>query len=221
MTDPESSFDSTFFTAACLRRSIFYAFLEEDGFSEAQFVLLLSVVDNDGDALSLNSIAERLLLSPSTISKAATEMESRGLLIRKPSPEDGRILQLSPSAHLGEFLSTTEENLRAALALAYNPDLLEQVRPTLVKGVRLGGRSCNIWSESMMDSMPVSCNLSATSLFLRHVDSTLKSKWYLSNTDARILQYLGEMNRHNRVNTLNHTSILENSGVWICFGRVL
>lgn len=61
---------------------------------------LLVQLDEAGEAgLRLRDLAARLLISPSNVTRRTESLERRGLLARRPDPEDGRgvIAALSPA----------------------------------------------------------------------------------------------------------------------------
>ena len=73
-------------------RKAFLLPLELDG-RQARY--LLEICDRPG--ISQEALSRRLLLDKSTVARQCCAMEENGLLLRKPSEEDKRILQLYPS----------------------------------------------------------------------------------------------------------------------------
>jgi DNA-binding MarR family transcriptional regulator len=51
---------------------------------------LARVAEASGGELSISALADRILLSPSRVSRLVAELERSGLVERRPNPEDGR-----------------------------------------------------------------------------------------------------------------------------------
>ncbi|MDG4830918.1 MarR family transcriptional regulator [Solwaraspora sp. WMMD1047] len=62
----------------------------ESGLSEADYDVLSTLSETDGDRLRLTELAARLLWSTSRLSHHVTRMQNRGLVARQECPDDAR-----------------------------------------------------------------------------------------------------------------------------------
>lgn len=69
--------------------------------SPAQMTLLDKITEDPG--CGVQDIADRLDISPPTVSVGVNKLEESGLVMRKPNPEDGRSVQFFPTVS-GETL---------------------------------------------------------------------------------------------------------------------
>ncbi|MEN2793425.1 MarR family transcriptional regulator [Sphingomonas oligophenolica] len=93
---------------------VFQAFSEsraaEFGLTPQQHQTLLAIRGMAPSPVSIGYIAERLILKPHSASGLVTRLEALGLVVRRPSPHDGRqaLIELTPKARaLLERLSAT------------------------------------------------------------------------------------------------------------------
>jgi DNA-binding MarR family transcriptional regulator len=96
------------------------------GVRAGQQYILLTLWEED--CLAPGEVARRLDLSTPTVTRAATRMESAGLLTRKPHPTDRRLVRLC--------LTPRGRSLRQAVRREMN-DLTEQALGALAAGERV------------------------------------------------------------------------------------
>jgi DNA-binding MarR family transcriptional regulator len=75
-----------------------------------EFALLRAVAANEGEAQ--NALAERLHISPSWMVSIVDELESRGLLERRPHARDRRVRNLHLTAAGKKLLKRAEQHAR-------------------------------------------------------------------------------------------------------------
>jgi DNA-binding MarR family transcriptional regulator len=70
-----------------------------------QWMMLLAILELDGgDGVQLNAVAKMLHVDPSFVTTQSKIIESKGLINRKPSPTDARIVRMSLSRKVRRFL---------------------------------------------------------------------------------------------------------------------
>ncbi|GLI98961.1 MarR family winged helix-turn-helix transcriptional regulator [Sphingobium sp. BS19] len=112
-----------------LRR--FLAFAEdnarEKGLTVQQHQLLLAIRGHYAGDVSINWVAERLLIKPHSASELVNRLESRSLVIRSRSEHDGRrvCLRLTPLA----------EQILAELSSVHRSEI-ERIQPSLLRALR-------------------------------------------------------------------------------------
>jgi DNA-binding MarR family transcriptional regulator len=57
----------------------------------AAYDVLLRLARTPGRALRMSDLAERVMISPSGLTRLVDRLEARGLVVRKSEPEDGRV----------------------------------------------------------------------------------------------------------------------------------
>jgi DNA-binding MarR family transcriptional regulator len=67
------------------------------GLSPRHYELLLMIRAADGQRSTVSELVERLQLTQSTVTELVQRAEESGLLTRRPSAEDGRVVHLSLS----------------------------------------------------------------------------------------------------------------------------
>jgi len=63
----------------------------QHGLPLAAYDVLLRLARAPGRSLRMSDLAERVLLSPSGLTRRVDRLEAKGLVERKPDPEDGRV----------------------------------------------------------------------------------------------------------------------------------
>jgi len=91
------------------------------GLTVPQTALMRVVVFQNG--VSLKDLSRRLSLAHSTVSGIVDRLESRGMLVRRADPEDGRITRIHPAPAVTEYMRSqfpalTRGPLEAALRRA-------------------------------------------------------------------------------------------------------
>ncbi len=96
-------------------------------------------------ALTLNELAAQLYLDKSTASRVVDALERKGYVARRPHPQDGRALQLEPTAAGHALHARIETDILAEerrLLAGFAPDVREAM-------VRLLGRLTRVASQSV------------------------------------------------------------------------
>lgn len=108
----------------------------------------------DHGPLTLNELAGRLLLDKSTTSRVVTALERKGYATRRRHPEEGRTVQLEPTAAGRDLRRTIESDILArdgAILQDLDPEVRRSVTRTLDELARVarrgpppsdGGSSC-------------------------------------------------------------------------------
>jgi len=91
------------------------------GLTVPQTALMRAVVFDSG--VSLKDLSRQLSLAHSTVSGIVDRLETRGMLARRPDPDDGRICRIYPAPAVAEYMRTrfpalTQGPLQAALRRA-------------------------------------------------------------------------------------------------------
>ncbi len=101
------------------------------GLTVPQTALMRAVVLQNG--VSLKELSRQLSLAHSTVSGIVDRLQSRGMLVRRADPQDGRISRIHPAPAVTEFMRTqfpalTQGPLQAALKRAQpaERDVIEQ-----------------------------------------------------------------------------------------------
>jgi DNA-binding MarR family transcriptional regulator len=84
------------------------------GLNPTQAQVLVTLARESGAGLRLNEIAERLAVSPPTVSDSVSALERKGLLLKRPAPDDRRAVAVT----------LTTEGHHEARAAAVWPDLM-------------------------------------------------------------------------------------------------
>lgn len=84
-----------------LRRPL-EAEVAKGGLTQPQTAVMRAVVHQNG--LSLKDLSREVSLAHSTVSGIVDRLEKRGLLERRPDPEDGRTSRIWPTAAVTEFV---------------------------------------------------------------------------------------------------------------------
>src|SRR6266511_604164 len=92
-----------------LRRSEELA--REHGLTPQQHLLLLMIAGADGGTSTVSTLVDRLQLTQSTVTELVQRAEEAGLVSRRPSPADGRVVQLSLTADGESRLAKVHEVL--------------------------------------------------------------------------------------------------------------
>lgn len=88
----------------------------DSGLSNADYDVLSTLSESDGNRVRLSALAVRMLWSKSRLSRHVSRMEERGLVVREESPGDGR----------GAIIALTDQGLQTIVDAA--PDHVESVR---------------------------------------------------------------------------------------------
>jgi DNA-binding MarR family transcriptional regulator len=74
---------------------------EEHGLSLGDYDVLVRLARAPDRALRMSDLAERVMLSPSGLTRMVDRLAARGLVERRPAPEDGRVAlaALTPEGH--------------------------------------------------------------------------------------------------------------------------
>jgi DNA-binding MarR family transcriptional regulator len=86
---------------------------EEHDLSFSEYDVLLRLARAPGRALRMTELAERVLLSPSGLTRLVDRLTTKGLIRRRPDPEDGRVTlaHLTPRG-LAELRTAARTHLR-------------------------------------------------------------------------------------------------------------
>jgi DNA-binding MarR family transcriptional regulator len=88
----------------------FHEILKPLDLEPGEFALLRAVAASDGEAQ--NALAERLHISPSWMVAVVDELESRGLIARRPHARDRRVRHLHLTAEGKKLLRRAEQQAR-------------------------------------------------------------------------------------------------------------
>lgn len=121
-TWPRDEFQSVFWSTKRAMAEATDVAYRKHGVRGGQQFILMCLWQEDG--LSPGEIARRLELATPTVTKAATRMESAGLLKRKPDPNDRRLVRLCLTARGRELEATLDAEMAALSERA-----LETLRP--------------------------------------------------------------------------------------------
>lgn len=66
------------------------AILRPYGLTFARYEALVLLVFSQDGALSLRKMGERLMVHPTSVTNAVDRLETQGLVVRRPNPNDGR-----------------------------------------------------------------------------------------------------------------------------------
>jgi DNA-binding MarR family transcriptional regulator len=64
---------------------------EKHGLTLGEYDVILRLARAPGYALRMSDLADRVLLSPSGLTRLVDRLEKRGLVERRPDPDDGRV----------------------------------------------------------------------------------------------------------------------------------
>jgi len=109
---------STRYAAAARFRAELRSFLRrseraarEAGITPGQHLLLLQIAGSDGGEATISSLVEKLALTQSAVTELVQRAESAGLVRRKGSPADGRVVYLSLTSEGEEKLARVHDAL--------------------------------------------------------------------------------------------------------------
>lgn len=105
---------------------------------------LLEVCDRPG--ISQEAMSRRLLVDKSTVARQSATLEDAGLLLRKPCPEDKRLLLLYPTEKTLALLPQLQKIWDDWEALV-TEDLTEQERETLAELLLKMKKRARQWME--------------------------------------------------------------------------
>jgi DNA-binding MarR family transcriptional regulator len=77
-----------------------------------------------------SEIADKLGLSPSTITGILDRLEARGWILREADPEDRRAINIGPTKKLTEFMKGAKRSVSKALERTFSglpPDLIDRL----------------------------------------------------------------------------------------------
>lgn len=84
------------------------------GISGPQWMILMAISDLDkDDGVPVNAVSKRLHVDPSFVTTQSKLLEKRGLLRRKPSPIDARVVQMSLTDKTRNHLASLAAQLDA------------------------------------------------------------------------------------------------------------
>lgn len=83
------------------------------GLTPRQYLLLLMIKGSPGgrERSTITELVERLALTQSTVTELVQRAEDAALIIREPSPEDGRVVMLSLTPHGDRAMAAAFEDL--------------------------------------------------------------------------------------------------------------
>jgi MarR family transcriptional regulator, organic hydroperoxide resistance regulator len=109
--------------------------------------LIMAALTEVGGGVPVNKLAKTLGVDPSFITTQTKTLENRGLLVRKPSPEDARVVLISPTARFRKSwdeLSLRRSKLHTIVFSDLSPPeidrvigVLSQIELSLEKAARL------------------------------------------------------------------------------------
>jgi DNA-binding MarR family transcriptional regulator len=83
----------------------------EEGVTPRQYLLLLQIAASDHGTATVSDLVDRLVLTQSTVTELVQRAEHAGLVERKTSPNDARVVHLSLSAHGEQCLHAIHSRL--------------------------------------------------------------------------------------------------------------
>lgn len=106
--------------------------LSDSGIGFPEQLVLMTLLANG--ALNQEAIASRLDLDKGAIAKTIAKLESKGLVTRKPNPEDKRqkIVEATPQADgIAQAMERTLDSLNKSIFAGLTPDEVNQARTLL------------------------------------------------------------------------------------------
>ena len=111
------------YTAAARFRTALRQFLRESetasrnaGVTPRQYLLLLQIAASDDGTATVTELVDRLVLTQSTVTELVQRAEQAGLVVRRPSPHDARVVHLRLSPTGERTLQTVYEHLKGERA---------------------------------------------------------------------------------------------------------
>ncbi|MRX83117.1 MarR family transcriptional regulator [Eggerthella guodeyinii] len=196
---PSALFDSANFVVLYIRCDAFERCLRAHGLSATQLAVLLKLEEIDGAETAIQDLAELVHVQPNVVTQAANELERLGLAERRTRSGDGRSKYLLVTEKGREFLSVLDDELYSALEDLFSPEGGMRIRDVFERGLRIGARVGELWSDSFMERFPSATNLVAVTSFLRRVERELRKRHGVTLSEARVLQRLDEVNLPMRV----------------------
>lgn len=196
---PSALFDSANFVVLYIRCDAFERCLRAHGLSATQLAVLLKLEEIDGAETAIQDLAELVHVQPNVVTQAANELERLGLAERRTRSGDGRSKYLLVTEKGREFLSVLDDELYSALEDLFSPEGGMRIRDVFERGLRIGARVGELWSNPFVERFPSATNLVAVTSFLRRVERELRKRHGVTLSEARVLQRLDEVNLPMRV----------------------
>ncbi len=196
---PSALFDSANFVVLYIRCDAFERCLRAHGLSATQLAVLLKLEEIDGAETAIQDLAELVRVQPNVVTQAANELERLGFAERCTRSGDGRSKYLLVTKRGREFLSQFDGELYVALEDLFSPEGGMRIRDVFERGLRIGARVGELWSESFVERYPSATNLVAVTSFLRRVERELRKGEGTTLSEARVLQRLDEVSLPMRV----------------------